>query len=53
MGIEHKMKHVDGRKQVADLLTKPIEHVRFEVLYREIGINLWGGMKLTCAMSIV
>jgi len=35
IGIEH----VDGRKQLADLLTKSIEHVRFEVLCREIGIS--------------
>jgi len=35
IGIEH----VEGRKQVADLLTKPIEHVPFEVLCREIGIT--------------
>ena len=35
MGIEH----VDGRKQLADLLTKPIEHARFEVLCREIVIS--------------
>jgi len=34
IGIEH----VDGRKQLADLLTKPIEHVRFEVCC-EIGIT--------------
>jgi len=34
VGIER----VDGRKQLEDLLTKPIEHVRFEVLCREIGI---------------
>jgi len=33
IGIEH----VDRRKQMADLLAKPIEHVRFEVLCREIG----------------
>jgi hypothetical protein len=33
-GIEH----VDGRKQQADLLTKPIERGRFEVLCREIGV---------------
>ena len=35
IGIEH----FDGRKQMADLLTKPIEHVRFETLCREIGIT--------------
>ena len=35
IGIEH----VDGRKQLADLLTKPTEHVRFEVLCPEIGIT--------------
>jgi len=35
IGIEH----FDGRKQMADLLTKPIEHVRFEALCREIGIT--------------
>jgi len=35
IGIEH----VDGRKQLADLLTKPIEHIRFEALCREIGIT--------------
>jgi hypothetical protein len=35
IGIEH----VDGRKQLADFLTKPIEHGRFEVLCREIGIT--------------
>jgi len=34
IGIEH----VDGRK-LADLLTKPIEHARFAVLCREIGIT--------------
>jgi len=39
MGIEHEMKHVDRRKQLADLLTKPTEHVRFEILCREIGIT--------------
>jgi hypothetical protein len=35
MGIEH----VDGRKQLADLLTKPTECVRFEVLCCEIGVT--------------
>jgi hypothetical protein len=35
IGIEH----VDGRKQLADLLTKPIEHIRFEALCCEIGIT--------------
>jgi hypothetical protein len=30
--------HVDGRKQLADLLTKPIEHVRFKALCCGIGI---------------
>jgi hypothetical protein len=35
IGVEH----VDRRKQLADLLTKPIEHVRFEVLCHEIGIT--------------
>jgi len=35
IGIEH----VDGRKQLADLLTKPIEHIRFEALCREIEIT--------------
>jgi hypothetical protein len=35
IGIEQ----VDGRKQLADLLTKPIEHVQFEVLCCEIGIT--------------
>jgi len=35
IGIEH----VDGRKQLADLLTKPIEHIRFEALCRETGIT--------------
>jgi len=35
IGIEH----VDGRKQLANLLTKPIEHIPFEVLCREIGIT--------------
>jgi hypothetical protein len=34
IGIEH----TDGRKQLADLLTKPIELVRFEILCRETGI---------------
>jgi hypothetical protein len=33
------LEHVDGRKQLANLLTKSIEHVRFEVLCREIGIT--------------
>jgi hypothetical protein len=33
IGIEH----VDGKKQLTDLLTKPTEHVRFEALCREIG----------------
>jgi len=32
------IEHIDGRKQLADLLTKPIERVRFEMLCREIGI---------------
>jgi hypothetical protein len=32
------IKHVDGRKQLVDLLTKPIEHVRFKALCCEIGI---------------
>jgi hypothetical protein len=35
IGIEH----VDGRKQLADLLTKPIERGQFQVLCREIGIT--------------
>jgi hypothetical protein len=35
IGIEH----IDGRKQLADLLTKPIERVRFEIPCREIGIT--------------
>lgn len=35
IGIEH----VDGRRQPADLLTKPIENVRFKVLYCEVGIT--------------
>ena len=34
-GIEH----VDGRRQPADLLTKPIEHGRFKVLCWEVGIT--------------
>ena len=34
-----RIEHVDRRKQLADLLTKPIEHVQFEVLCREIGIT--------------
>jgi hypothetical protein len=34
IGIEH----IDGRKQLADLLTKSIERVRLEALCREIGI---------------
>jgi hypothetical protein len=29
---------IDGRKQLADLLTKPIECVRLEMLCSEIGI---------------
>jgi hypothetical protein len=33
------IKHVDGRKQLAYLITKPIEHVRFEVLCCETGIT--------------
>jgi hypothetical protein len=35
IGIEY----VDGRKQLADLLTKPIEHGQFEVLCRQIGVT--------------
>jgi hypothetical protein len=35
IGIEH----ADRRKQLADFRTNPIEHVRFEVLCREIGIT--------------
>ena len=35
IGIEH----VDGRKQLTNMLTKPIEHIRLEVLCREIGIT--------------
>jgi len=35
IGIEH----IDGRKQLAELLTKPIERVRFEIPRREIGIT--------------
>ena len=35
VGIER----VDGRKQLEDLLTKPIEHVSVETLCREIGIT--------------
>ena len=35
IGIEH----VDGRKQLADLLTKSIERGRFEVLCREIRVT--------------
>jgi len=35
LGIEH----VDGRKQLADLLTKPTECGQFEVLCHEIGIT--------------
>jgi hypothetical protein len=34
-GIEH----INGRKQPADLLTKPIEHARFKVLCYEVGIT--------------
>jgi len=34
-----RIEHVDGRKQLADLLTKPIEHIRSEALCREIGIT--------------
>jgi hypothetical protein len=34
-----EIEYVDGRKQLADLLTKSIEHVRFEALCREIGIT--------------
>jgi hypothetical protein len=30
------LEHVDGRKQLADLITKPIARVRFEVLCRGI-----------------
>jgi hypothetical protein len=32
------IEHIDKRKQLADLLMKPIEHVRFEMLCHEIGI---------------
>jgi len=35
IGIEQ----IDGRKQLADLLTKPIERVRFEIPCREIVIT--------------
>jgi len=35
IGIEH----ADRRTQLADLLTNPIEHVRFEVLCHEFGIT--------------
>ena len=31
--------HIDGREQLADLLTKPIERVRSEISRREIGIT--------------
>jgi len=44
--------HADLRKQLADLLTKPIEHVPFEVLCREIRITS-GNNEVTCAISIV
>jgi len=33
------IEHVDGRKQLADLLTKPIECGRFDVLCREIAVT--------------
>jgi hypothetical protein len=32
------IEHIDGRRQLADLLTKPIEHVQLEELCHEIGI---------------
>jgi len=34
-----RIEHVEGRKQLVDLLTKPSEHVQFEVLGFEIGIT--------------
>ena len=36
---DNEIEHVDGRKQLADLLTKPIERGRFEVLCHGIGIT--------------
>jgi hypothetical protein len=35
------IQHIDRRKQLPDLLTKPNEHVQFEVLCHEIG-NIFG-----------
>jgi hypothetical protein len=40
-----RLEHIDRRRQLADLNTKPSEHVRFEILCCEIGITLWGTMK--------
>jgi hypothetical protein len=33
------IQHIDGRKQLVDLFTKPTELVRFEILCREICIT--------------
>ncbi len=34
-----ELEHIDGTNQLADLLTKPLERVRFEMLRERIGIQ--------------
>ena len=36
---DFRIEHIDGRRQPADLLTKPIEHARFKVLCCEVRIT--------------
>lgn len=35
---ELKLEHIDGKDQLADLLTKPLERIRFELLRKNINI---------------
>jgi hypothetical protein len=39
LDYDNRIEHIDRWKQLADLLTKPTGHVRFEILCLEIGIT--------------